>query len=1182
MNILHTTARRLTPRWRTGTTLSALLLFVGCSDRASHITAPEPVGGIEQPVVPVVPVVASMVTDRLGYLPGDTVVISGMGYRPYETVRIVLVDDNREYKPVSLTAVADANGEFRNAEHAAREHTEAARYTLTATGVASGGVATASFVAGHDQPAADHRYFRVGDVTTNEGSSGDRQILIPVYISSVCQNYGFNIGWQLESLTASAGSDYVAASGTLAYPANASVAYLVVTVRGDEDVEPDEAFQVRLTTLTGGGGVFFTSCYAAGFSDALGLITLRNDDVAVDGTPPNIAVSVNGAAPTDGWLRDPAVVDWTVSDGESTVTSQSEGCADVTVAGDGVHAFRCEATSTGGSAARDLTVRVDRSAPTFQPTLLGTQQNGVWLGDVTVKWNVSEPTSPLTATCPDQVVPASQAGVVSCTATNAAGLSATAQVHIGRDNTAPELTGQADRAPNAAGWYDSDVTITWTASDAESGITSACGPTTVSSTTPTQGATVSCTATNGVGLSTSRQVTVRLDKSGPMVAAIVPPATGANGWHAGDVTVAWNVTDPESGIAAATCTPTTIAANTDGTTVECTATNNAGRSTTQHATVKVDKTAPTLSHVLSGTLGENGWYVSDVSIAWSALDDISGATACPAATLATNAASHLFECTAVNGAGLRSAPAAIAVKRDVLKPAITLAAPAPDGANGWYRSPVTVGWSYQQAVSGTNVTSGCATTTQSTDTPGMTIGCAVKTGAGIENAATHALKLDATAPTLSGRASTSEWTNADVTVTWDCDDATSGVQACPAPSVVGTEGANQSASASVTDRAGNGTRTNVGHINIDKTAPTVTGVASTTAWTKQDVTVSWECADALSGIQSCPSLTVVATEGANQSVTGTGRDRAGNAGSASVGNINVDKTGPTITGTASATGWTNRDVTVSFTCTDALSGVASCAGPVTVTTEGANQSRSGSATDHAGNGTTSTVSGISIDKTAPTIVGSASTAGWTNADVAVSFRCSDALSGVAACQSPTMVSTEGANQSVSGTVQDHAGNGASATVSNINIDRTNPTIALSAAATYTVDQTVVVACTPADALSGIATSSCPAAVAAHTLPLGTNTLSATAMDRAGNGHSASVNFTVEVTTGSLATLVPVLVPDAGVANALVAKLDAVAAARNATARAGQIQAFVNEVEAQAGKKISTPNAATLIRLARSL
>jgi hypothetical protein len=157
--------------------------------------------------------------------------------------------------------------------------------------------------------------------------------------------------------------------------------------------------------------------------------------------------------------------------------------------------------------------------------------------------------------------------------------------------------------------------------------------------------------------------------------------------------------------------------------------------------------------------------------------------------------------------------------------------------------------------------------------------------------------------------------------------------------------------------------------------------------------------------------------------------------------IGVDNDPPVISATASpspnAAGWNNSLVTVSFTCSDKTSGVASCPSPITVNTDGANQVESGTATDLAGNTATTSVT-VNLDTTAPTISGTISpppdAAGWNNSNVTVNFSCSDALSGVASCTSPIAVTTEGAGQVVTGTATDVAGNAATANVT-VNISR---------------------------------------------------------------------------------------------------------------------------------------------------
>jgi hypothetical protein len=166
--------------------------------------------------------------------------------------------------------------------------------------------------------------------------------------------------------------------------------------------------------------------------------------------------------------------------------------------------------------------------------------------------------------------------------------------------------------------------------------------------------------------------------------------------------------------------------------------------------------------------------------------------------------------------------------------------------------------------------------------------------------------------------------------------------------------------------------------------------------------------------------------------------------------VGLDNEPPTISAKASpapnAAGWNNTNVTVTFTCSDTISGVASCPASQTVTTEGANQVISGTATDNAGN-TASTSIKLNIDRTPPTISAISSPPpngnGWDNSNVTVTFTCNDSLSGIASCTSPVTVSADGANQVISGTATDIAGNTASASVT-INLDKTPPNIKASA------------------------------------------------------------------------------------------------------------------------------------------
>jgi len=99
-------------------------------------------------------------------------------------------------------------------------------------------------------------------------------------------------------------------------------------------------------------------------------------------------------------------------------------------------------------------------------------------------------------------------------------------------------------------------------------------------------------------------------------------------------------------------------------------------------------------------------------------------------------------------------------------------------------------------------------------------------------------------------------------VTFTCADSLSGVAACTAPAPLG-EGLDQHVTGSAIDVAGNSDSVTVAHINVDETAPVITGAATTTpnanGWYASDVVVHWTCSDALSGIPTgaCPANSVI-------------------------------------------------------------------------------------------------------------------------------------------------------------------------------------------------------------------------------------------------------------------------------------------------------------------------------------
>jgi len=233
-------------------------------------------------------------------------------------------------------------------------------------------------------------------------------------------------------------------------------------------------------------------------------------------------------------------------------------------------------------------------------------------------------------------------------------------------------------------------------------------------------------------------------------------------------------------------------------------------------------------------------------------------------------------------------------------------------------------------------------------------------------------------------------------------------------------------------------------VNIDLTPPIITGVLNPSpnanGWVNSTATVNFTCADSLSGVAQCSPPAAPSGEGFGLSVTGFVTDLAGNNATYTYSNINIDKTPPVLTVTKSPqpnqNGWNDVAVTVTFACSDPLSGVASYSVPSTTSTEGRDQSVTGTCIDKAGNTDFLKTSNINVDLTPPTITGSRDPGpdifGGTFGPVIVNFICTDPLSGVANVTAPVNLGN-GDGQSVTGTCTDGAGNQAFTVISGINV-----------------------------------------------------------------------------------------------------------------------------------------------------
>jgi hypothetical protein len=307
-------------------------------------------------------------------------------------------------------------------------------------------------------------------------------------------------------------------------------------------------------------------------------------------------------------------------------------------------------------------------------------------------------------------------------------------------------------------------------------------------------------------------------------------------------------------------------------------------------------------------------------------------------------------------------------------------------------------------------------------------------------------------------------------------------------------------------------------VNIDRTAPTITFDGATPApngagWNNGPVTLSWTCADTESGPQSGHVVRTVSTEGANQAVTGTCTDFAGNTAS-DTRNVNIDLTPPqnpvaTADRPSDLSGATNglptftHPITVTATAQDDLSGFSSCTSAQYSGPDGTRASVTGTCYDKAGNQVGWSYSfNYRTDTTAPTTSISLSPAqpngqhGWYTSPVTVSVSATDPDDAAStlttrcvldpatpptsfatlptgsclyAASGGAAVSTDGVH-TIYAASEDPSGN-AEATVrsTTFQIDSTPPQITCGSADTTWHGSNVTVSCQASDATSGLAT-----------------------------------------------------------------------------------------------------------------
>lgn len=580
------------------------------------------------------------------------------------------------------------------------------------------------------------------------------------------------------------------------------------------------------------------------------------------------------------------------------------------------------------------------------------------------------------------------------------------------------------------------------------------------------------------GFVASRTYSVTLlrapDTSPPTVEPRVNGYYVFNEWYSGPFTLSWNVADAETPVTARVgCDTVSFDQDIALAPYACSATSEGGTTNVQIMLGR-DSVAPDtrLLQVPPPTLYTDQVY-NNIVITFdspSTGSDLSGVAGFEC-NFYSASDSDYFPCSspytlegltpqefpyrlrvrAVDRAGNRDPTPALHtfyLRRDTTLPVITPTFTGPLGDNGWYVGDVSLRWVIEDPETPFTILSGCTDQTFTTDTNGLNLACQARSLAGIAWGFAY-LRRDSAPPVVLATAS---------------------------------------------------------------------GAPNAAGWYRQNVAVSFTCTEAGSGLAvPCPGQQILSTEGtAIASTAHTVRDNAGLSGTANILRVNIDKTAPSLLAqprtAANAAGWYRSDITVDFSCSDALSGLATpCPASTTISTEGVSITLPQQITDIAGNPASSPLR-FNLDKTAPSVSAWATTSpnayGWYRSDVLMSISCIDNLSGLAAsCPSAVTLSQEGdAVLPTLSPVSDRAGNVASLVATPVKIDKTAPVLNVTLPPpTLLLNAVHNLQLAASDALSGILSASCSGL---DTRTAGTRTVTCTATDRAGNITTRSASYRV--------------------------------------------------------------------------
>jgi hypothetical protein len=220
------------------------------------------------------------------------------------------------------------------------------------------------------------------------------------------------------------------------------------------------------------------------------------------------------------------------------------------------------------------------------------------------------------------------------------------------------------------------------------------------------------------------------------------------------------------------------------------------------------------------------------------------------------------------------------------------------GCGGWFRSNVTVTWSYDPA--GVASAPGCGATTITEDTAGTTVTCTLNYSGGGGTFNSVSVAKDSSPPSVSASFArgpdANGWYTSPVGVTFSGDGGPSGISSCTSGTYSGPDGSDVKVTGSCTDGAGN-TGSTTSSIKFDASPPTVTPTPERPpdagGWYNHPVKVSFSGQDGGSGIADCTApVTYAGPEGNPAKLVGQCRDAVGHLSAPVTFELRYDHTKP--------------------------------------------------------------------------------------------------------------------------------------------------------------------------------------------------------------------------------------------------------------------------------------------------